>query len=349
MRRTAGVLATLLCALAFQAAPANAVVGGKPAAPGTFPYVANILIGGAFGCTGTLIAPQWVITAGHCGSVSGAADVPTPVAWPAAFYTVQLGSVYADGTGAETHSVTQVVVDSDYIVTNGVGNDVTLLKLDKPSAIGPMKIAATADKPSWAAGVLATIAGFGTTSENGDAPAQMQYAQVPITTDAYCASAYPNGLTPNDGGFDASTMICAGYPQGGTDTCQGDSGGPLLVTVPGGALRLVGATSFGDGCAEAGKPGVYAKVAEGPIRTFIQSFVPDAFASAGSSDTAQRQSDSAAPPPATLLGTTKAKPTVKKKVAKKKHHAKKKHRKAKHRAKHKKKHTAKKKKRAKRR
>jgi trypsin len=340
MRRTAGVLATLLCALALQAAPANAVVGGQPAAPGTFPYVANILIGGAFGCTGTLISPQWVLTAGHCGSVSGAAGVPTPVAWPAPFYTVQLGSVYADGTGAETHSVSQVVVDSDYIVTNGVGNDVTLLKLDKPSAIGPMKIADTADKPSWAAGVLATIAGFGLTSENGDAPAQMQWAQVPITTDAYCANAYPNGFTPADGGFDAKTMICAGYPQGGTDTCQGDSGGPLLVTVPGGALRLVGATSFGDGCAQAGKPGVYAKVAEGPIRSFIQSFVPDAFAGAGSTDAVQRQSDSAAPAPAGVLTAGKAKPALKKKHAKKKRH------KARHRAKHKKKHA---KKRAKRR
>ena len=333
--RRAGVLATLLCALALQAAPANAVVGGQPAAPGTFPYVANILIGGAFGCTGTLISPQWVLTAGHCGSVTGAVGVPTPVAWPAPFYTVQLGSVYADGTGAETHSVSQVVVDSDYIVTNGIGNDVTLLKLDKPSAIGPMKIADTADKPSWAPGVLATIAGFGLTSENGDAPAQMQWAQVPITTDQYCANAYPNGLTPNDGGFDAKTMICAGYPQGGTDTCQGDSGGPLLVTVPGGALRLVGATSFGDGCAEAGKPGVYAKVAEGPIRTFVQSFVPDAFASAGSTSAAQRQSDSAALAPVGALTGGKARPTVKK-------HAKKKHRKAKHRSKHHKKKHAKK-------
>jgi trypsin len=335
--RRAGVLATLLCALALQASPANAVVGGQPAAPGTFPYVANILIGGAFGCTGTLISPQWVLTAGHCGSVTGAAGVPTPVAWPAPFYTVQLGSVYSDGTGAETHSVTQVLVDSDYIVTNGIGNDVTLLKLDKPSAIGPMKIADTADKPSWAAGVLATIAGFGLTSENGDAPAQMQYAQVPITTDAYCANAYPNGLTPLDGGFDAKTMICAGYPQGGTDTCQGDSGGPMLVNVPGGALRLVGATSFGDGCAEPGKPGVYARVAEGPIRSFIQGFVPDAFASAGSTGAAQPASGAGAAAPVGARTVGKARPTVKKK---KRTHAKKRH-KAKHRKHHKKKKRAK--------
>ena len=78
-------------------------------------------------------------------------------------------------------------------------------------------------------------------------------------------------------------MLCAGYPQGGTDTCQGDSGGPLLARALDGSLRLVGATSFGDGCAQPGKPGVYARVAEGPIRAFVAQFVPGAFrAGAGS-------------------------------------------------------------------
>src|SRR5205085_5019551 len=105
------------------------------------------------------------------------------------------------------------------------------------------------------------------------------YARVPITTDAYCARAYPNGLSeaPDDGYFDPATMLCAGYPQGGTDTCEGDSGGPLLVPV-GHDFRLVGATSFGKGCAEPAHPGVYARLAEGPIRTFIARFVPSAFA-----------------------------------------------------------------------
>ena len=69
-------------------------------------------------------------------------------------------------------------------------------------------------------------------------------------------------------------MLCAGYPQGGTDTCQGDSGGPLLAKALDGSLRLVGATSFGDGCAQPGKPGVYARVAEGPIRAFVAAVRP---------------------------------------------------------------------------
>lgn len=272
------------CALALLAPPASAVVGGKPASPGSFRYVANVLIGGSFGCSGTLVAPQWVLTAGHCGSLTGSVSLglaPSQAAWPPGAYQVQLGSVYADGHGGESHAVSEVLVDSDYLVTNGTGNDVTLLKLTTPSRIKPMQIAALGERTIWRPGVLATIAGFGTTSESSSTPPpQMRYARVPITTDAYCAKAYPNGLSevPDDGSFDFKTMLCAGYPQGGTDTCEGDSGGPLLAPLAHGELRLVAATSFGSGCAQAGKPGVYARLAEGPIRAFIARFVPQAFA-----------------------------------------------------------------------
>jgi secreted trypsin-like serine protease len=273
MRRAVGgfVAAIVLCA----AAPAGAVVGGTPVPDGQLRYVANISIAGMFGCTGTLIAPDWVLTAGHCGSVTGSI-LPTPLGMPAATIDVKLASVHADGSGAEDHGVQQVIVDSDYLVTNGSGNDVTLLQLDRASAVAPVHIAAVGERAIWSAGRPATIAGFGLTSENAPQPPDtMQRATVPIEADADCAQAYPDGM--GGGSFDAKTMLCAGYPQGGADTCQGDSGGPLLAKALDGSLRLVGATSFGDGCGRPGKPGVYARVAEGPIRTFIARFVPGAF------------------------------------------------------------------------
>ena len=275
-------LAALAATLAL-AAPAQAVVGGKPVPQGRMPYVANVQIMGAFGCTGTLIAPQWVLTAGHCGSATGSLSqglVPAPVAWPASTYLVVVGSVYSDGHGGESHGVRQVLVDSDYVVTNGTGNDVTLMKLDTPTRITPMRIAAVGERSSWKPGVLTTIAGFGKTSQDASGPPdRMQSARVPVTTDAYCAKAYPGGLSEagDDGSFDPKTMVCAGYPQGGTDTCEGDSGGPLLAPVKRG-FRLAGATSFGAGCAQAGKPGVYARLAEGPIREWLKTVVPEAFA-----------------------------------------------------------------------
>lgn len=275
---------TLLLASLLPGAPAGAVVGGKPVPPGQLPFVANVTIGGSFGCTGTLVAPQWVLTAGHCGSLTGSLSeglLASPAPLPASAYALTLNTVYASGQGGEHHTVRQVRVDTDYVPTNGVGNDVTLLELDRSSQITPLRIVAPSARSSWLPGVLSTVAGFGTTAQDASAPPpQMQVARVPIQSDAYCAKAYPGGLSTavDDGSFDARTMLCAGYPQGGTDTCQGDSGGPLLVSLPGGGIGLVAATSFGNGCAKPGKPGVYARLAEGPIRRFVQSVVPSALA-----------------------------------------------------------------------
>lgn len=286
MRRASfiGVVTALLLAAPAHAASPR-VVGGHDAPAGSFGAVANVSVSGAFSCSGTLIAPDWVMTAAHCASVSGSVTdgaVPTTVAYPATAFGVTLGTVRADGAGGESHQVSQVVIDPAYGSDGGGGNDVALLHLDHASAVAPIPIAAHSERSLWFPGVLTTIAGFGTTSQNsGQAPTVMQVAQVPIVADPVCAAAYPRDTSAqvaNNGAFDASTMVCAGYPAGGVDTCSGDSGGPLLAVRPDGAFRLVGATSFGNGCAQPGYPGVYARVAEGPIRSFVAGVVPGAFA-----------------------------------------------------------------------
>ena len=260
MSRLLAVAAVVAASFAI-AAPSNAVVGGRDAAPGAYPAVAEIRFGSSFLCTGTLIAPRWVLTAGHCSSITGAA-VASPAAWPAALIDVRIGSV-APGAG-ERVPVRRVVVQPNYLVN--AGYDIALLELSTASTKAPARVVGAGGASLWAPGTLETIVGFGTTEEGGDVADTLQEAQVPVTTDAYCAGAYDD--------FDAATMVCAGFPEGGVDTCQGDSGGPMFGRDATGALKVVGATSFGEGCARPGKPGVYARVGDTVLREWIRSFAP---------------------------------------------------------------------------
>ncbi len=197
-----------------------------------------------------------MLTAGHCGSITGAA-VATPASWPPLLIDVRVGGVtQSDG---EDRGVSRVVMHPNYLLTSGY--DISLLQLSQSSTMAPTQVAGPGERSTWTAGTLETIVGWGATSEGGDLPDRLQAARVPITTDSYCAGAYSD--------FDARTMVCAGFPQGGVDTCQGDSGGPMFGKTSAGALRVVGTTSFGEGCARPGKPGVYGRVADDTLRPWI--------------------------------------------------------------------------------
>ena len=259
LRRLVSAFAISCALLVVTASPSMAIVGGQNASPDEYPAVARISYG-AFVCTGTLISPDTVLTAGHCSSVTGAA-VATPVSWPAPLIDVRIGG-YREDEG-EKATVSQVVIPPQYLL--GSGSDVSILKLSEPASKAPVKVAG--DRGAWSAGTLETIVGWGVTQEDGDTPPIVQEAQVPVTTDDTCAGAYDN--------FDPSTMLCAGFPQGGVDTCQGDSGGPMFATSSAGGLRVVGSTSFGEGCAKPGKPGVYARVADDALGEFIRAQDPD--------------------------------------------------------------------------
>jgi secreted trypsin-like serine protease len=241
--------------LGLTAAPSSAVVGGGNASPGEYPSVAEVTFG-PFLCTGTLITPDWVLSAGHCGSVTGAA-VASPASWPPQLINVRIGgTTQSDG---EERTASSVVVHPNYLAT--MGYDISLIRLSQSSTMAPTQVAGAGERSIWTAGTLETIVGWGATEEGGDLPDNLQEARVPITTDQYCSGAYSD--------FDPATMVCAGFPQGGVDTCQGDSGGPMFGRTSAGALRVVGATSWGEGCARPGKPGVYARVGDETLRPWI--------------------------------------------------------------------------------
>jgi secreted trypsin-like serine protease len=174
--------------------------------------------------------------------VTGAA-VASSVSWSPAAIDVRIGGLHS-----------------------GDGYDISLLNLRRPSSKAPVKVAGAGERSLWDPSDLETMVGWGATEEGGDTPDTLQERRVPITTDQYCDGAYSD--------FDPATMVCAGFPEGGVDTCQGDSGGPMFGQTGTGALKVVGATSFGEGCARAGKPGVYARVADSTLREWIRSDLP---------------------------------------------------------------------------
>lgn len=176
IRRVLAVSVTV--AALVGAAPASAVVGGQDASPGEYPAVAEITFG-PFLCTGTLVTPTSVLTAGHCGSVTGAV-VATPASWPPQLIDARIGGVtQSDG---EHRSVSRVVMHPNYLLTSGY--DISLLQLSQSSTMAPTQVAGAGERSIWSAGALETIVGWGATSEGGDLPDNLQEARVPITTDA---------------------------------------------------------------------------------------------------------------------------------------------------------------------
>ena len=109
-------------------------------------------------------------------------------------------------------------------------------------------------------GEWSIISGWGTPNETSyTQPVDLQLANVTIISRDDCNSAYAAyGISIPD-----SMMCAANGTSGGIDACYGDSGGPLVALnppTPNGKFELVGATSWGVGCARAGFPGVYADV-----------------------------------------------------------------------------------------
>ena len=210
-------------------------------------------------CGGSLITTRIVITAGHCVTGQTAGD-----------FDVILGRTTLTNTGEGTEIPVQALTRRSNF-TGGVPprNDVGYLVLADASGQPRIQIAGATQANLWSPGVIEEVTGWGCTSPPGllfgctQASNTLQAARVPIVSDSTCAADYP-GL------YDAATMICAGYQQtGGVDSCSGDSGGPLQAPIGGGAYRLVGITSWGSGCASAGSPGVYTRVAGAAIRPAV--------------------------------------------------------------------------------
>lgn len=235
---TAAATATALLGAPTAAAAPQPIVGGTTTTTTAYPFVMQITdaSGNQF-CGGTLVAAKKVITAAHCMVGESVGNV-----------RVVGGRTYLNGTNGAVSKVSKIWVNPGYTdATNG--DDVAVLTLSTSMPYTTASYVSSSQTGVYAAGTTARILGWGTTSESGSSSNQLRTATVPIVADSSCRSSYGSDFVQTD-------MVCAGYSSGGVDTCQGDSGGPLII---GGVLA--GITSWGEGCAEAGYPGVYTRLA----------------------------------------------------------------------------------------
>jgi hypothetical protein len=100
----------------------------------------------------------------------------------------------------------------------------------------------------------------GTTSSGGSSlPTNLLKVDVPVVSRTSCQASYGTSAV-------TTQMFCAGLSQGGKDSCQGDSGGPIINKA---TKVLLGAVSWGDGCALPNAPGVYANIGQATLRSFV--------------------------------------------------------------------------------
>jgi hypothetical protein len=217
-----------------------AVIGGQPADPGTFPWMAYILDsrGNEVGqCSGTVVAPNLVLTAGHC-----AENMQSGVVNEASGYRVLTGNVDAGAleTEKQTSGVTRVIVCSCHDRHTAVG-DVALLQLSTPTTAPAVTLAS---RPAGGTGAL--LAGWGDTYPKQETLVeQLRSAPTVVQSPGSCEREAPP--------FSPASEICTiDPPEHQTGVCSGDSGGPLLMAEPSapGGMVQIGVASHGyDECA----------------------------------------------------------------------------------------------------
>ncbi|NXM65226.1 TMPS9 protease, partial [Serilophus lunatus] len=225
---------------------ASRIVGGSEASRGEFPWQVSLRENNEHFCGAAVLTEKWLVSAAHCFT-----EFQDPAMWAA--YT---GTTSLRGSDSSTVKldIAQIIPHPSYNADTA-DYDVAVLELKRPVAftkyIQPVCLPdAGHDFPT---SKKCLISGWGYLKEDFLVkPEFLQKATVELLDQNLCSSLYSHVLTDR--------MMCAGYLEGKVDSCQGDSGGPLVCQEPSGRFFLAGIVSWGIGCGEARRPGVYTRV-----------------------------------------------------------------------------------------
>uniref|UniRef100_A0A8C9HZU5 Ovochymase 1 n=1 Tax=Piliocolobus tephrosceles TaxID=591936 RepID=A0A8C9HZU5_9PRIM len=226
------------------------IAGGEEACPQCWPWQVGLRFLGDYQCGGAIINPMWILTAAHCVQSKN-----NPLSW----------TIIAGDHDRNLKESTEQVRRAKHIMahedfnTLSYDSDIALIQLSSPleysSAVRPVCLPHSTEPPF--SSEICAVTGWGSISGDGGLASRLQQIQVHVLEREVCEhtyySAHPGGITEK--------MICAGFAASGEkDFCQGDSGGPLVCRHENGPFVLYGIVSWGAGCVQPWKPGIFARV-----------------------------------------------------------------------------------------
>ncbi|CAH1785147.1 unnamed protein product [Owenia fusiformis] len=249
--------------------PLMCIVGGEQVDYGTVPWMVSLHRSGKHVCGASLINKRWVITAAHCFK-----EGTSLAEWEA-----RLGDHLQSriDIGEQHIPLSKIFIHPKYTSRDEETErrDIALVKLahavNYTHFVQPICLPEEnpLDNPLEFANMKCYTAGWGK-RKGGDwldvvldtLSDSLQRVDLPLIPHRTCKKKTWYGDKVK------WFMQCAGKEYGGQDSCSGDSGGPLMCDIPDKGdprvklATLVGVTSWGQGCGQPRKPGVYTKIYE---------------------------------------------------------------------------------------
>ncbi|XP_071961348.1 transmembrane protease serine 9-like [Antedon mediterranea] len=225
------------------------LLNGRDAARGSAPWMVRLYyISSKLDiCGGSILNSEWIVTAAHCVRSYKVNSNSTLI-------RVADHDSEFEESEEKNYTIDKIVRHPDFRTWD---SDIALIKLEtpisnfsdyvKPICLPTNNLPTGIMKP----GKLGRVNGWGITS-NITLARFMNEIYVPVVSQRKCISSTNlTAITRN--------MFCAGYAQETTDACYGDSGGPFSILYKK-RWYLSGIVSWGEGCGQPGKYGVYTRI-----------------------------------------------------------------------------------------